>query len=55
MLLDALIAGTTCKIRIATAYFSPDPAWVTALGRTVECGVQVQVLIPGPHMDKRVS
>jgi cardiolipin synthase len=55
MLLDALIASATWRIRIATAYFSPDDAWVAAFRRAVERGVQVQVLIPGPHNDKRVS
>lgn len=55
MLLDALIASATQRIRIAAAYFSPDLAWVAEFGRAVERGVQAQVMIPGPHTDKRVS
>jgi cardiolipin synthase len=55
MLLDVLIASATERIRIATAYFAPDDGWLAAFGRAIERGAQVQVMIPGPYNDKRVS
>jgi cardiolipin synthase A/B len=40
-------------IRICTAYFTPDDEIVRRLTDASERGVQVQVLVPGPHADKR--
>ena len=41
------------RIRIATAYFVPDAEMVKRLVQAVERGVEVDLLLPGPHADKR--
>jgi cardiolipin synthase A/B len=41
------------RLRIATAYFVPDEEIIGRLGGAAERGVQVQLLVPGPHADKR--
>jgi cardiolipin synthase len=41
------------RIRLATAYFVPDQQMIERLKRAVERGVEVDVLLPGPHADKR--
>jgi len=41
------------RIRLATAYFVPDAEIVQRLARAVERGVDVDLLLPGPHADKR--
>lgn len=43
------------KVRITTAYFVPDPIMVELLIKTAGRGVDVQILIPGPHMDERLA
>jgi len=43
------------KVRIATAYFVPDPGMVRLLKETAERGVDIEILIPGPHHDERVA
>ncbi len=42
------------RLRIATAYFAPDQDFLDVLCGVSGRGVQVQVLLPGPHADKRV-
>ena len=42
-------------MRIATAYFQPDDCFQQLLIDAVGRGVEVDVLVPGPHIDKRVS
>ena len=42
------------RLRIATAYFAPDAEFLQTLADTAARGVQVQLLLPGPHADKRV-
>ncbi|MEU1278560.1 phospholipase D-like domain-containing protein [Streptomyces sp. NPDC005805] len=42
------------RLRLATAYFSPDAYFVELLCDTAARGVEVQILLPGPHTDKRV-
>jgi cardiolipin synthase len=41
------------RIRIATAYFVPDAEIIGRLAQAVERGVEVELLLPGPHADKR--
>jgi cardiolipin synthase len=41
------------RIRLATAYFVPDATMIERLARAVERGVEVDLLLPGPHADKR--
>lgn len=54
-LLWLLIDGARRRLCIATAYFVPDPLAVELLQAAVRRGVEVDVLIPGPHCDHRVS
>jgi cardiolipin synthase len=41
------------RVRLATAYFVPDHEMVERLSAAVDRGVEVDVLLPGPHADKR--
>lgn len=41
------------RIRITTAYFVPDEELVQRLTAAADRGVSVQILLPGPHADKR--
>jgi len=41
------------RVRIATAYFVPDDDIVGRLCAAAERGVTVELLLPGPHADKR--
>ncbi len=43
------------RLRIQTAYFVPDRTTLRLLRETVQRGVAVEVLVPGPHHDERVS
>lgn len=43
------------RLRIATAYFAPDEAFLATLCDAPARGVEVDLLVPGPHADKRVS
>jgi cardiolipin synthase len=49
-----LIESARTRLRIATAYFIPDPFFEELLMDAVRRGVQVQLLLPGPGADKRV-
>jgi cardiolipin synthase A/B len=42
------------RLRLATAYFAPDDFFLERLCAAAQRGVQVDVLLPGPHADKRV-
>jgi cardiolipin synthase len=42
------------RLRLATAYFAPDDDFLETLCAAPARGVQVDVLLPGPHADKRV-
>lgn len=50
----ACIAAATRTLHITNAYFVPTPAFIRNLCRASERGVDVQVLVPGPHIDMRV-
>src|SRR5690606_23102760 len=41
------------RLRITTAYFNPDDLLRELICDTARRGVTVQVLLPGPHADKR--
>ncbi|RKS68060.1 cardiolipin synthase [Actinomadura pelletieri DSM 43383] len=43
------------RLRLASAYFAPDPYFTELLSQCARRGVQVEILLPGPHADKRVS
>jgi len=53
--LEALISEARQRILIATPYFNPSEAVQDLLTRALERGVNLDLLIPGPHIDKRVS
>lgn len=53
--LDGLIALSDRHIRISTAYFAPDRHWVAHFADAIRRGVEIDVVIPGPHIDRRVS
>jgi cardiolipin synthase len=42
------------RLRIATAYFAPDDDFLDTLCAAPKRGVEVDLLLPGPHADKRV-
>lgn len=50
----ACIAGATRTLHITNAYFVPTPAFIRNLCQASERGVDVQVIVPGPHIDMRV-
>jgi cardiolipin synthase len=41
------------RLRLATAYFAPDEFFLDRLCAAAQRGVEVDVLLPGPHADKR--
>lgn len=54
-LFRSVIGAARRRLRITTAYFVPDDGAVELLCDTKKRGVDVEVLLPGQHMDKRVS
>lgn len=53
-LLRVVIESAEQRLRLATAYFAPDPYFIDMLCAAANRGVQVEILVPGPHTDKRV-
>jgi cardiolipin synthase len=52
-LFRALLQLAQERVRITTAYFVPDEDLTRRLLTAVERGVKIEVLLPGPHADKR--
>jgi len=52
-LFRTLCESARIRIRLATAYFVPDPEMVERLASATRRGVEVELLLPGPHADKR--
>ncbi len=52
-LFRTLCESARTRIRLATAYFVPDAEMVERLVRATRRGVEVELLLPGPHADKR--
>ncbi|MGH8978212.1 MAG: phospholipase D-like domain-containing protein, partial [Acidimicrobiia bacterium] len=48
-----LLQSARSCVRVTTAYFVPDEDLTDRLCDATDRGVQVQVLLPGPHADKR--
>ncbi len=46
------LASARRRIDLTAAYFAPRPAFVEALCDAAQRGVEVRVLVPGPHIDK---
>ncbi|MGW6538667.1 phospholipase D-like domain-containing protein [Streptomyces sp. NPDC055051] len=53
-LMRVILESAEERIRLATAYFAPDDYFVELLCATARRGVEVEILLPGPHTDKRV-
>ncbi|MFC9328676.1 phosphatidylserine/phosphatidylglycerophosphate/cardiolipin synthase family protein [Kitasatospora sp. NPDC057015] len=53
-LMRVVIASAERRLRLATAYFAPDRYFVDLLCAASRRGVEVELLLPGPHTDKRV-
>ncbi|MFG2887972.1 phosphatidylserine/phosphatidylglycerophosphate/cardiolipin synthase family protein [Streptomyces sp. NPDC048248] len=53
-LLRVTIESAEERFRLATAYFAPDAYFVELLCAAARRGVEVEILLPGPHNDKRV-
>ena len=53
--IEALVAAAQNRILIATPYFNPPSELRTLLKSAIDRGVEVDVLLPGPHIDKRIS
>ncbi len=49
-----MLSSATERLRIATAYFAPDDDFLETLCAAPARGVEVDLLLPGPHADKRV-
>ncbi|MCI0384763.1 phosphatidylserine/phosphatidylglycerophosphate/cardiolipin synthase family protein [Streptomyces sp. CNQ085] len=54
-LLRVVLETAQERVRLATAYFAPDPYFVGMLCATARRGVEVELLLPGPHTDQRAS
>ncbi|MEX0990255.1 MAG: phospholipase D-like domain-containing protein [Actinomycetota bacterium] len=50
----AAIEGSRERLWLTTAYFAPRRAFVDALTRASDRGVDVRLLVNGPHIDKRI-
>lgn len=53
-LLRVVLESAQTRVRLATAYFAPDDYFVELLCGTARRGVEVDIVLPGPHADKRV-
>ncbi|MFC8088679.1 phosphatidylserine/phosphatidylglycerophosphate/cardiolipin synthase family protein [Streptomyces sp. NPDC057301] len=53
-LIRVMLESAEDRFRLATAYFSPDAYFVGLLCAAARRGVKVEILLPGPHTDKRV-
>lgn len=53
--LEALVGAASTRIAIQTPYFNPTGEILTLIENAINRGVEVDLLIPGPHIDKRVS
>ena len=49
-----MIESAEERLRMMTAYFVPDEHFQRLMLDAVERGVQVDIMVPGPHADKRV-
>ncbi|GJF33203.1 cardiolipin synthase B [Kitasatospora sp. NE20-6] len=53
-LLRTVLESAEERVRLTTAYFVPDKFFAGLLAATAERGVEVEILLPGRHTDKRV-
>nr|WP_238427066.1 phospholipase D-like domain-containing protein [Streptomyces adustus] len=52
-LIRVMLTSAEKRFRLATAYFAPDTYFIDLLCRTARRGVDVEILLPGPHTDQR--
>jgi cardiolipin synthase A/B len=55
LLLEAVLEGAERRIIIQTPYFNPTDRVTGILAAALRRQVEVDVMIPGPHIDKRIS
>ncbi|MFI2780491.1 phosphatidylserine/phosphatidylglycerophosphate/cardiolipin synthase family protein [Streptomyces sp. ALB3] len=53
-LLRVVLESAEERVRLTTAYFAPDSYFIGVLCDAARRGVSVEILLPGPHTDKRV-
>lgn len=53
-LIRVVLESAEERVRLTTAYFAPDAYFTGLLCAAARRGVQVEILLPGPHTDKRV-
>ncbi|MEV2246601.1 phospholipase D-like domain-containing protein [Streptomyces sp. NPDC049970] len=53
-LLRVVLESAEERVRLTTAYFAPDTYFIELLCATARRGVTVEIVLPGPHTDKRV-
>ncbi|MFD0305241.1 phosphatidylserine/phosphatidylglycerophosphate/cardiolipin synthase family protein [Streptomyces sp. NPDC127119] len=53
-LIRVMLESAEERFRLTTAYFSPDAYFIELLCTAARRGVEVEILLPGPHTDKRV-
>ena len=53
--LEAIVVGATQRILIQTPYLNPVPELTELLGDAARRGVAIDIVIPGPHVDKRIA
>lgn len=49
------IASAARSVRLASAYFVPDDLSVKTLAHAAKRGVDIQIIVPGPRIDKKVA
>lgn len=52
---EVIVRLAQTRLWISTPYFNPSPRLTKLLVQAVGRGVEVRVMIPGPHIDKRVA
>jgi len=52
--IEALVTAAHSRILIATPYFNPPAELRTLLKSAIDRGVELDLLLPGPHIDKRI-
>ncbi|MDJ0460112.1 phospholipase D-like domain-containing protein [Streptomyces sp. H27-C3] len=53
-LIRVMLESAEERFRLTTAYFAPDAYFIELLCAAARRGVEVEILLPGPHTDKRV-
>ncbi len=54
-LFEGLVAASSRSILLQTPYFNPSDGLILAMVEARRRGVEIDVILPGPHIDKRVS